>query len=74
MATSLLLPEPEVTPPHLAIAYDAFKRREVMEVMEQYEQDVMRYGFFTSEDAKNAKLIAKTSPNFEKKLAESTTQ
>lgn len=74
MVASLILPEPEPTPPHLVIAYDAYRRKEILEVMNQYQQDVMRYGFFTSENPKNAQLVAKTIPKFEKALAESTTQ
>lgn len=74
MAAALILPEPEPTPPHLALIYDAFKRREVMDVMDQFPDDVMRFGFFTSEDPRTAQLVAKTPANFTKKLAVSTTK
>lgn len=70
----LILPEPEPIPPHLALVFDAFKRREVLEVMQQYPNDVMRFGFFTSEDPHKAKLIAKTPASFTRKLAVSSTR
>lgn len=71
---ALIIPEPEPIPPHLAVAYDAFKRRDVLSLMEQYPEAVMRYGFFTSDEPEEAKLIAKNPQNFERKLVESTTQ
>lgn len=74
LAGPLILPEPEPIPPHLALIYDAVHRREVLEVMNQYPDDVMRYGFFTTEDPHTAKLVAKTPANFERKLATAPTQ
>lgn len=65
-------PEPEPIPPHIAIAYDAFKRSDVMALIEEYQKDVMRFGFFTDEKPETAKLIAKTVAHFEKKAEETT--
>lgn len=73
VAGPLIMPEPEPTPPHLAVAYDAFKRREILALMEQYPQAVLRYGFFTSDEPGEAQLIAKNPQNFERKLAEAPT-
>lgn len=69
---SLLIPEPEPPPPYIAVVYDAIKRKEVLALMEQYPDTVMKYGFFTDEKADTAKLIAKSVPHFERKLKEST--
>ncbi|KAI4466131.1 hypothetical protein MML48_3g00010990 [Holotrichia oblita] len=65
-------PEPEPIPPHIAVAYDAFKRSDVMALIEEYQKDVMRFGFFTDEKPETAKLIAKTVMHFEKKAEETT--
>lgn len=65
-------PEPEPIPPHIAVAYDAIKRSEVMALVEEYPKDVLRFGFFTDEKPETAKLIAKTVIHFEKKAEETT--
>ncbi|XP_018319594.1 fibrous sheath CABYR-binding protein [Agrilus planipennis] len=66
---SIALEEPQPTPPHLAIAFDAFRRREILELVENYPNEVLRYGFFTSEDPDKAQLIAKNVRKFEQLLA-----
>lgn len=73
VAAPLIIPEPEPTPPHLAVAYDAFKRKDILELMEQFPEAVLRYGFFTTDEPGEAQLIAKNPKNFERKLVESTT-
>lgn len=65
-------PEPEAIPPHIAVAYDAIKRSEVMALIEEYPKDVLRFGFFTEDKPETAKLIAKTVTHFEKKAEETT--
>ncbi|GJQ67182.1 hypothetical protein Trydic_g8092 [Trypoxylus dichotomus] len=65
-------PEPEPIPPHIAVAYDAIKRSEVMALIDEYPKDVLRFGFFTDEKPETAKLIAKTVIHFEKKAEETT--
>lgn len=65
-------PEPEPIPPHIAVAYDAIKRSDVLALIEEYQKDVMRFGFFSDEKPDTAKLIAKTVFHFEKKAEETT--
>lgn len=66
-------PEPEPTPPYVAVCYDAYKRHEILALQEQFPKAIMRFGFFTDEVPENAKLIAKSLPNFEiKKASEAT--
>lgn len=65
-----VVPEPPPIPDHIAVSFDAFKRSEVLDIINQYPEDVMRYGFFTSEVPEEAKLIAKTAPKFEQTAKE----
>ncbi|KAF5275639.1 hypothetical protein FQA39_LY06751 [Lamprigera yunnana] len=58
------LQEPIPEPPHIAIAFDAAKRREIFNLVEQYEDYVMHYGFFTDDQAEKAQLIAKSLNQF----------
>lgn len=60
------LPEPEVIPPHLIVAFDAFKKKEVLELAAEFPNETMKMGFFTSCEADNAELIAKTPERFDK--------
>lgn len=59
------LPEPEEIPPHLIVAFDAFKEKEVLQLAQEYPQETMRIGFFTSADPDDAKCIAKTIHAYE---------
>lgn len=60
------LPELDVTPPHLVVAFDAFKKKEVLEVANDYPHETMKMGFFTSSDPETAKLLAKTPQGFDR--------
>lgn len=55
------------TPFHIAIGYDAFKAREVMQLNERYPGQILNYGIFNNDIPSDAKLIAKTVEDFEKK-------
>lgn len=57
--------EPEPTPPHVAIAFDTLRRKEILELGETYPNSIMRYGYFTTADPYNTELVA----NNEKALA-----
>jgi len=67
MTDHFLPPDPVPDPPHLAIAFDAIKRRDVFEICDQYPEDILSYGFFTNTDLQSAQLIAKTSDAYYKK-------
>lgn len=70
MTSDQVVPEPEPIAPHVAVAFDTLKRNEVMSLINEYPKDVMRYGFFTSDDPEQAKLLSKIMPNFIRKAAE----
>lgn len=63
---TIALPEPIPIPPYIAITFDTFKRKEVYELMEEYPDDIMKYGFFTTDNPETATLICKTKDKFEK--------
>lgn len=46
--------------------FDAYKRREIMEVIEEYRDDVLAYGYFTTDNCKTAQLIANSTFNYHK--------
>lgn len=55
-----LEPDPVPEPPHVIMAFDAYKKKDLIGVAERHKDDVMLYGFFTSDDAEDAQLIANT--------------
>lgn len=46
--------------------FDAYKRREIMEVIEEYRDDVLAYGYFTTDNTETAQLIANSTFNYHK--------
>lgn len=67
-------PPPEPIPPYVACCYDAFKRHDIMPLLEQFPKAVMRYGFFTSDVPEEAQLIAKSNIAYEKRKPTETEQ
>lgn len=61
-----LIPEPEPIPPHYAVVFDAIRRSEIADVIEKYPEQVLRYGFFTSEVPEEAQLVAKSIKKYER--------
>ncbi|KAG5889777.1 hypothetical protein JTB14_036393 [Gonioctena quinquepunctata] len=47
-------------PKHLAVIFDTPKMNEVLQVMNQYPDEIMHYGFFTDEHPEQAELVAKS--------------
>ncbi|XP_063914657.1 uncharacterized protein LOC135131062 [Zophobas morio] len=74
MAEHHLIPEPEPTPPHYAVAFEAGRRTEIAELMEKYKEFVLRYGYFTSETPEEAQLVAKSTKKYEKVKNKTPTQ
>lgn len=62
----IAIPEPEPTPPHVAIAFDTLRRKEILAIREKFPHAVMRYGYFTSADPHSARLVANSEKAFEK--------
>lgn len=61
LTESFLPPDPVPVPPHVAVGFDAYKRREIMEIIEQHGEAILAYGYFTSDDIPNATLIANST-------------
>lgn len=51
---------------YLVIVFDAYKRREIMDVIDQYRDDVLAYGYFTTDNCETAQLIANSTFNYHK--------
>lgn len=60
-----LPPDPVPDPPHLAIAFEAYKRKDVFEICEQYQDAILSYGYFSNSDPEKAKLIANSTAKYE---------
>ncbi|XP_056646626.1 uncharacterized protein LOC130451559 isoform X1 [Diorhabda sublineata] len=65
-------PDVEPTPFYIAVAYDAFKTKEVMELSDLYPGQVMMYGFFDDDKPETATLILKTVTEFEERTTPTT--
>lgn len=48
------------------VVYDSYKRKELMDVIEQHPDEVLAYGYFTSDDPNAATLIANSTFNYHK--------
>lgn len=55
--SGFLPPDPPPEPPHVVMAFEAYKRDDIMEVVEASKEDIPQYGFFTTDDPGEAKLI-----------------
>lgn len=61
-----LPPDPQPDPPHVAIVFDAFKRHELMSQIEAAPDDILAYGFFTTEQPEAASLLATSTFKYER--------
>uniref|UniRef100_T1GUM7 DUF4746 domain-containing protein n=1 Tax=Megaselia scalaris TaxID=36166 RepID=T1GUM7_MEGSC len=61
---NFLAPDPPPEPEHLILAFDAHKTRQVAPIMNKNPEDILHYGYFTSDDPEDAKLIANSIPNY----------
>lgn len=61
LTESFLPPDPIPERPHLAIALDAYKRKDIMDIIDTHREDILAYGYFTSDDFSTAQLIANST-------------
>lgn len=58
-------PPPEI--PHIAMVFDAYKRKDLMNVIDRHREDILAYGYFTNENHEVAELIATSTFNYQQK-------
>ncbi|XP_017063698.1 uncharacterized protein KIAA0754 [Drosophila eugracilis] len=63
--SGFLPPDPKPEPPHVIMAFDASKRKEIMHVVDRHKDDVPLYGYFTSAEPEEAELIANSTDKYE---------
>lgn len=61
-----LPPDPTPDPPHVAVIFDAIKRNDLMAQFDIAQDDILAYGYFTSETPTDAKLLASSTYKYDK--------
>lgn len=60
-----LPPDVPPTPQHLLFVFDAYKRQNIFETCKPNDDDILSYGYFTSEDLTVCTLLAKTTEKYD---------
>ncbi|XP_052849862.1 fibrous sheath CABYR-binding protein isoform X2 [Drosophila gunungcola] len=63
--SGFLPPDPKPEPPHVVMAFDASKRKEILLLVDRHKDDVPLYGYFTSAEPDEAELIANSTDKYE---------
>ncbi|XP_055907207.1 uncharacterized protein LOC129942355 [Eupeodes corollae] len=66
-AATFLPPDPVPDPPHVIMAFDAYKKKDIFEIVQKNKNDVLLYGFFTSDNPDKATLIANSLAKYDAK-------
>lgn len=65
MVANYIIPEPEPEPPYYVMVFREHDKHNIFDIIDQYPNEVKRYGFFTSEKPEDAELVAKTLKRLE---------
>lgn len=60
-----LPPDVPPVPQHLLFVFDAYKRQNIFETCKPNEEDVLAFGYFSSEEVTTCTLLAKTTEKYE---------
>ncbi|XP_055854560.1 uncharacterized protein LOC129918196 [Episyrphus balteatus] len=70
--STFLPPDPVPDPPHIVMAFDAYKKKDIFEIVEKNKENVLLYGFFTNDNPETAELIANSLTKYEAKTPQIT--
>lgn len=63
--STFLPPDPPPEPPHVIMAFEAFKRDDILNMVDTIRDEVPQYGFFTTDSPADAKLISNSSYKYD---------
>ncbi|KAH8396335.1 hypothetical protein KR222_008646 [Zaprionus bogoriensis] len=65
--SSFLAPDPTPEPPHIIMTFDAYKKKDLMNLVDACRDDVPLYGFFSSDNPQTAVFIANSVDKYNSK-------
>ncbi|XP_030375637.1 uncharacterized protein LOC115624926 [Scaptodrosophila lebanonensis] len=65
--SSFLPPDPTPEPPHIVMTFDAYKKKDLINLVESCRDDIPLYGFFTSDNPETAVFIANSVEKYNAK-------
>lgn len=60
-----LPPDVPPIPQHLLFVFDAYKRHNIFDACQPYMEDILAFGYFSSEDITTCTLLAKTTDKYD---------